>query len=137
MFERVLNTPLLKVYKKNSRHRYLKCKSTWYAFRNISVILANVWPRNIRCEYLWISSVSQHFRWTILKFSWLFLFVFFSWKTVICYLWYLNWFKNETSLTLEANLETYSEPCQISKMEVFAKKVNAFRFWLFLLKAPS
>ena len=40
----------------------------------------------------------------------------------------LNWFKNETFLTLEAISETYSEPCQISKMEVFAKIVNGFSF---------
>ena len=32
-----------KVCKKNSRRRYVKCKSTWYMFWNISMILANVW----------------------------------------------------------------------------------------------
>ena len=41
-----------KVYKKNSRHRYVKFKSTWYAFWNTSMILANVWPRNVRFENL-------------------------------------------------------------------------------------
>ena len=39
---------------------------------------------------------------------------------------YSNWFKNETSLTLEANSEAYSEPCQTSKIEVFAQIVNGF-----------
>ena len=34
--------------------------------------------------------------------------------------------KNETSLTLEANSKTYSEPCQTSKIEVFAQIVNGF-----------
>ena len=33
---------------------------------------------------------------------------------------------NKTSLTLEANSEGYSEPCQTSKMDVFAKIVNGF-----------
>ena len=32
-----------KVCKKNSRRRYVKCKSTWYMFWNISMILANLW----------------------------------------------------------------------------------------------
>ena len=35
-----------KVCKKNSLCRYVKCKSTWYRFWNISMILANVWLRN-------------------------------------------------------------------------------------------
>ena len=33
-------------------------------------------------------------------------------------------FKNGTSLTLEANSEAYSEPCQTFKIEVFARLVN-------------
>ena len=33
----------------------------------------------------------------------------------MCYLWYSNWFKIET--TLEANSEAYSEPFQTSKMD--------------------
>ena len=52
--------------------------------------------------------------------------------SVICYLWYSNWFKNETSLILNTNSEAYSEPCQTSKMEIFAKIVNGF--WLFFAK---
>ena len=43
--------------------------------------------------------------------------------------------KHETSLTWEVNLEAYSEPCKTSKMEVFAKIVNDFLFWLFLQKS--
>ena len=35
-----------KVCKKNSRRRYVKRKSMWYVFWNISMILANVWLRN-------------------------------------------------------------------------------------------
>ena len=31
-------------------------------------------------------------------------------------------------LTLEANPEAYSEPCQTSKMELFAKIVNGFSY---------
>ena len=38
----------------------------------------------------------------------------------------LNLFKSETSLSLEANSEAYSEPCQVSKMEVFGKILNGF-----------
>ena len=34
--------------------------------------------------------------------------------------------QNETPLTLEANSEAYSEPCQISTIEVFAQIVNSF-----------
>ena len=37
-----------------------------------------------------------------------------------------NTHKNETFFTLEANSEAYSEPCQTSKVEVFAKN----RQWL-------
>ena len=44
----------------------------------------------------------------------------------ICYLWYSNWCKNETSLPLEADSEAYSEPSQTSKIEVFAQIVNDF-----------
>ena len=46
-----------KVCKKNSRRRCVKFKSTWHVFWNSSKILANVWPRNVRFENLWISSV--------------------------------------------------------------------------------
>ena len=53
-------------------------------------------------------------------------FLSFSKLKVICYLWHLNWFKNETCLTLET-----------SKMEVFAKIVGGFSFWTILQKAPS
>ena len=53
-----------------------------------------------------------------------FLFWFFLVK-VICYLLDPNWFKNETSLTLEANSEAYSEHCQTSKLEGFAQIVNS------------
>ena len=34
--------------------------------------------------------------------------------------------KNETFLTLEANSDTYSEPCQTSKIELLAQTVNGF-----------
>ena len=34
-----------KVYKKNSQRHYVKCKSTWYEFGSISMILANVCDR--------------------------------------------------------------------------------------------
>ena len=46
-----------KVCKKNSRCRYVKCKSTWYMFWNSSAILANVWLRNVTFENLLISSI--------------------------------------------------------------------------------
>ena len=42
-------------------------------------------------------------------------------------------FENKTSVTLEANSEAYSKPCQTSKMEVLTKIVNG----LSLQKAPS
>ena len=32
-----------KVYKKSCRRHYVKCKSAWYVFPNISMMLANVW----------------------------------------------------------------------------------------------
>ena len=63
---------------------------------------------------------SQHFRSTILKFG---------------YLWYLNWFKDGTRLTLQTNSEAYSEPCQTSKMEVFAKIMNGFSFLTIFAKS--
>ena len=56
-FEYVSAEGSCKMYKKNSRCRYVKCKSAWYAFGYISTILAKVWQRNVRLEYLWISSV--------------------------------------------------------------------------------
>ena len=59
----------------------------------------------------------------------------FGWLKVICYHWYLNWFKNKTSLTLKANLEAYSEPCQTSKMEISAKIVNSFLFFTSFAKS--
>ena len=62
-------------------------------------------------------------------------FLVFPRRLVICYLWYSNWFKNETSLTLEANSEAYSEPCQTSKMEVFTKIVNGFSFLTIFAKS--
>ena len=46
-----------KVCKKNPWRRYVKYKSTWCVFWNISMILASVWLRNVRFENLWISSV--------------------------------------------------------------------------------
>ena len=36
--------------------------------------------------------------------------------------------KNKTSVTLEANSDTDSEPCQTSRMEVFTKVVKGFSF---------
>ena len=44
-------------------------------------------------------------------------------------------FKLITSLTLEANLEAYSEPSQTSKLEVFAKIVNGFSFLTIFAKS--
>ena len=43
-----------------------------------------------------------------------------------CYLWYLNWFKYEASLTLDARSEAYSEPFQTSKIQVFTNIVIGF-----------
>ena len=83
------------------------------------MILANVWMSNVRFENLWIRSFQQYFCSTILKFRGLFRFVFPSRRLSVS--WYLNWFKNEISLTLEANSEVYWEPCQTSKLEVFRK----------------
>ena len=54
----------------------------------------------------------------------------------ICYLWYSNWFKNETSVTLDDNLaEVNSEPCQTSKIEVSTKIVHGFSFWTIFTKS--
>ena len=46
-----------KVCEKNSWRRYVKYRSTWCEFWNISIILAGVWLRNVAFENLWISSV--------------------------------------------------------------------------------
>ena len=56
----------------------------------------------------------------LLALSWFFLVAGF------CYLWYLNWFKNEASLTLDARSEAYSEPFQSSKIQVFTNIVIGF-----------
>ena len=59
-----------KVCKENSRRRYVKYKSTWCVFWNISVILASAWLCNVRFENLWTSYASyvkQHFCSTIFK----------------------------------------------------------------------
>ena len=100
---------------------------------NVSMILSNVWLRNARFKNLLITSVEQHFRSTILKFDWLFLFGFS--QQVICYLGYSNWCKYETSVTLKANSKAYFEPCQSSKMEVFIKIVNGFSFLIIFAKS--
>ena len=111
MLKGVLNTPLLK-NKAGVRctKRTLNATTTWYMFKYIAIILANVW----------LPTLEQHFRSTILKFVWLFKLVFPS-RRMISYLWYWYWFKNESSLNLEVNSETYSESCQTSNMEVFRK----------------
>ena len=98
---------------------------------NISMILVNGWLSNVRFENLWISSVKKRFRSTTLKFVWLFLFGFF-WYEVINYLRYSNWFKKETSLTLESNSETYSKP---PRWRFLQKKWTTFNFWLFFAKS--
>ena len=36
---------------------------------------------------------------------------------------------------MEANSEAYSEPCQTTKIEVFAKKVNSFSFFTIFAKS--
>ena len=46
-----------KVCKKNSRRCYVKCKSMWYVFWNISMIFANVWSRNVGFKNVLIRSV--------------------------------------------------------------------------------
>ena len=194
MFEGLLNVSAPKqgrhkVCRKNSRHRYVKYKSMWCVFWNISMILASVWLRNVRfrssqedtCASLFFNKVARRrpvtlfkkrlwhrcfsvnfakflgtrflqktSRWLLLKvrkFTNLFCLTTFSFNyfkssassfflvfpvtcyLVICYLWYSNWFKNETFVTLEGNSEAYSEPCQTSKTEVFTKIVNAFSFF--------
>ena len=50
-------------------------------------------------------------------------------------LWHSNWFRNEISLTLEANSGAYSAPCQISKMGFFAKIGNDFSFFTIFVKS--
>ena len=47
---------MCKVCKKNSQRHYVKFKSTWYVFWNISMISGNVWLRTLRFENLCISS---------------------------------------------------------------------------------
>ena len=109
------------------RHTVKTYWSTWYAFWNISMILANVWPRNVRLKNWRISSF--RFRSIILVFGWHF-FLFFPSRRLSVAIW----FKHETYLTLEASSEAYSEQCQTSKMEVFAKIVNGFSLFTVLCK---
>ena len=95
-----------------------------YVFWNISKILASVLtgqPAKLHEVVLFNNIFVQLFWSTYGSF-----FLVFPSRSDICYLWYSNWFKNETSLTLEANSEAYSEPCQTSKIEVFAQIVNGF-----------
>ena len=44
-------------------------------------------------------------------------------------------FKNEISLTLQASSEAYSESCQTSKIEDFAKIVNNFSLFIIFVKS--
>ena len=67
-----------KVCKKNSRRRYVKCKSTWCMFWNISMILANLWLCNKRFENLRISSDKQHFSFNYFEVRLAFFFFFFG-----------------------------------------------------------
>ena len=88
------------VCRKNSRRRYLKYKSTWCVFWNISMTLAGVWLRNLRFENLWISSVQQNVRSTNSKVqvalsSW-----FFASRSSVTLIIFKTCFKNEASVTL-------------------------------------
>ena len=60
---------------------------------------------------------------TILKFVWLFFLEFPSRRLSATFDIQA---KTVTSLTLEANSEAYSEPCQTSKIEVVAQMVTGF-----------
>ena len=53
---------------------------------------------------------------------------------LIGYLLPVTFDKNETSITLEANSETYPGPCQTSKMEVFTNLINGFSFLIVFAK---
>ena len=111
--------------KQNSWRRYVKCKSMWNAFSNISVILANVLLRSLRFQNLWIKFCLKTCS-TILKIGWLFLF-FPSRRLSVTFDIQID-FKNKRALTFKTNSEVYSEPCQTSRMELFAKIVNGFSF---------
>ena len=133
MCDVVLNMPLLKNKagaKCVKRTLDVKCK-LHYVFWNISMILANVWLRNVRFENLLISFVKQHFRPSLLKFDWLFLFGFF----LVGYMLPLIFrFKNDTYVTLEANFQNLAKH---PRWRFLQNELLAFRFWLFLQKAPS
>ena len=83
MCDGVLNMPLLKNKAGAKCAKRTLDAATWnvnllYVFWNTSMILANFWlRRNVRFENLLISFVKQHFRPSLLKFDWLFLFGFF------------------------------------------------------------
>ena len=111
MSEGVLNTPLLKI-----KAGVCCAKRTLNTKEKTSIYVLKFTFMNLFCL---ITFSLNYFR-----FRWLFLFVFFLVK-VICYLWFSKRFKNETSLTLQANSEAYSKP------------LTALSFKLFWQKAPS
>ena len=112
----------------NSRRRYVKYKSTWCVFWNISMILASVWLCKVRFENLWSSYAEQHFCSYILKVRLALSFWFLLVGYLLLLNWYSNWVKNKTSVILEPYSEAYSKPCQTSQIEVFTKIVKGFSF---------
>ena len=46
-------------------------------------------------------------------------------------------FDIQIDITLEANSEAYSEPCQTSKMEIYTKIVNVFSLLTILVKSKA
>ena len=107
--------------KANSRRRYVKYKSTWYMFWNISMILACVWLRNVGFENLLI-----RFNNIFVQLFFLFLIPIFNLIFKLIY---------DTSLTLEANSEVYSEPCKTTRWRFLQKLMNSF--WFFAIFAKS
>ena len=86
------------------------------------MILANVRLRNVRFENLLISFVKQHFRPSLLKFDWLFLFGFF----LVGYMLPLIFrFKNDTYVTLEANFQNLAKH---PRSRFLQNELLAFRF---------
>ena len=111
MFEGALNTPLLK-----NKAGVCCVKRTLNSKEKTSIYVLKFKFMNLFCLIT--------FSFNYFRFRWLFHFVFFLVK-VICYLWCSKRFKNETSLTLQANSEAYSKP------------LTALSFKLFWQKAPS
>lgn len=90
-------------------------KSTSSVFWDVSYTLANVRINHMKLENFFLNSLkfAVFFFWFFLVDGYLFPLIL-----TLIYKWSI--------FNLESNLEAYSEPCQTSKMEVFAKVVQGF-----------